>query len=63
MFLIYNVIFIYLYSLSAVDEFGEATPKVGFFHIFKKSEFLVKRWDAKEEDISSESMIALNVLE
>ncbi|XP_060831317.1 protein AAR2 homolog [Bombus pascuorum] len=41
---------------SAVDEFGEATPKVGFFHIFKKSEFLVKRWDAKEEDLSSETI-------
>ncbi|XP_043516561.1 protein AAR2 homolog isoform X2 [Frieseomelitta varia] len=39
---------------SAVDEFGEATPKIGFLHTFKKSEFLVKRWDAKEEDLSSD---------
>lgn len=41
---------------SAVNEFGEAAPKIGFFHIFKKSEFLVKQWDAAEEDLSSESV-------
>ncbi|XP_006611900.1 protein AAR2 homolog [Apis laboriosa] len=39
---------------SAIDEFGEAKPKVGFFHTFKKSEFLVKHWDTTEEDLSSE---------
>ena len=41
---------------SAVNEFGEATPKIGFLHIFKKSEFLVKQWDAKEEELSSEDV-------
>ncbi|KAK2586684.1 hypothetical protein KPH14_011726 [Odynerus spinipes] len=41
---------------SAVNEFGETAPKVGFFHIFKKSEFLVKQWDKSEEEISSESV-------
>ncbi|XP_012543004.1 protein AAR2 homolog [Monomorium pharaonis] len=40
----------------AVNEFGELAPRVGFFHDFQKSEFLVKRWDSKAEDISSESV-------
>lgn len=40
-----------------MNEFGEAAPKIGFLHIFKKSEFLVKQWDAKEEDLSSEGII------
>ncbi|XP_076619044.1 protein AAR2 homolog [Colletes latitarsis] len=39
---------------SAVNEFGETAPKIGFLHTFKKSEFLVRRWDTKEEDLSSE---------
>ena len=39
---------------SAIDEFGETAPKIGFLHTFKKSEFLVRQWDAKEENISSE---------
>lgn len=29
-------------------------PRIGFFHDFKKCEFLVKKWDSKEEDISPE---------
>lgn len=37
-----------------VDEFGELAPRIGFFHDFQKEEFLVKRWDNKNEDISSE---------
>ncbi|CAL1683977.1 unnamed protein product [Lasius platythorax] len=41
---------------SAVNELGELAPRIGFFHDFKKCEFLVKRWDSKEEDISSESV-------
>ncbi|XP_017753595.1 PREDICTED: protein AAR2 homolog [Eufriesea mexicana] len=41
---------------SAVDEFGETTPKIGFFHTFKKSEFIVKCWDAKEEDLNSKTV-------
>lgn len=53
---------IHIYSYSATDEFGETTPKIGFFHIFKKSEFIVKCWDEKEEDLSSKSMIAFNVI-
>ncbi|XP_053994996.1 protein AAR2 homolog [Hylaeus volcanicus] len=39
---------------SAVNEFGETAPKIGFLHTFKKSEFLVRRWDVKGEDLSSE---------
>ncbi|XP_012231485.1 protein AAR2 homolog [Linepithema humile] len=45
---------IHFVHYSAVNEFGEMMPRVGFFHDFKKCEFLVKRWDSKEEDISSE---------
>ncbi|EFN78947.1 protein AAR2 homolog [Harpegnathos saltator] len=41
---------------SAVNEFGEMAPRVGFLHDFKKCEFLVKKWDSKEEDVSSESV-------
>ncbi|XP_015591459.1 protein AAR2 homolog isoform X2 [Cephus cinctus] len=39
---------------SAANEFGELAPRVGFIHNFKKSEFVVKRWDSQKEDISSE---------
>ncbi|XP_076249706.1 protein AAR2 homolog [Calliopsis andreniformis] len=39
---------------SATDKYGETAPKIGFLHTFKKSEFLVRRWDIKEEDISLE---------
>ncbi|XP_066582433.1 protein AAR2 homolog [Prorops nasuta] len=41
---------------SAVNEFGDMAPRIGFFHIFKKSEFLVKQWDKDTEDISAESV-------
>ncbi|XP_014482230.1 PREDICTED: protein AAR2 homolog [Dinoponera quadriceps] len=41
---------------SAVNEFGEMAPRVGFLHNFQKYEFLVKKWDSKEEDISTESV-------
>ncbi|CAK9797196.1 Protein AAR2 homolog [Anthophora plagiata] len=46
---------------SAIDEFGQAAPKIGFLHTFKKSEFLVKRWDPKEEDLSSEAVDEVTV--
>jgi len=29
-------------------------PRIGFFHDFKESEFLIRKWDSKEEDISTE---------
>ncbi|XP_071571650.1 protein AAR2 homolog [Temnothorax nylanderi] len=45
---------IHFVHYSAVNEFGELAPRVGFFHDFQKGEFLVKRWDNKEEDFSSE---------
>ncbi|XP_078050617.1 protein AAR2 homolog [Augochlora pura] len=41
---------------SAVNEFGELAPKIGFLHTFKKSEFLVKQWDLKSEDLSTEAV-------
>ncbi|XP_051156786.1 protein AAR2 homolog [Leptopilina boulardi] len=39
---------------SAVDKFGEISPRIGFIRWFKKAEFIVKRWDTKEETLSSE---------
>ncbi|XP_011697701.1 PREDICTED: protein AAR2 homolog isoform X2 [Wasmannia auropunctata] len=45
---------IHFVHYSAVNKFGDSTPRVGFFHDFQKSEFLVKRWDKDKEDISSE---------
>lgn len=39
---------------SAVNEFGDLAPRVGFIHNFKKSEFLAMSWDAEKEDISTE---------
>ncbi|XP_012276696.1 protein AAR2 homolog isoform X2 [Orussus abietinus] len=41
---------------SAKNEFGELAPRVGFIHIFKESELLVKKWEVKEEDFSFESI-------
>lgn len=47
---------------SATDEYGESAPRVGFFHHFKRSEFVVKRWDTKLEDLSSDSKLGMNYL-
>lgn len=41
---------------SAVNKLGEMAPRIGFFHDFKEYEFLVRKWDSKEEDISLESI-------
>ncbi|XP_057335676.1 protein AAR2 homolog [Microplitis mediator] len=38
---------------SATNEFNESVPRVGFFHVFKEKDFIVKQWDKKEEDMSS----------
>ncbi|XP_059490415.1 protein AAR2 homolog [Neocloeon triangulifer] len=42
-------------SYSARNKHGDVSPRVGFFHNFKKSEILVRKWDTKEEDISLEN--------
>lgn len=39
---------------SAVSKDGQTAPRTGFFHSFKKKEFVVKRWDDYAEDISDE---------
>ncbi|RZC00563.1 AAR2 domain containing protein [Asbolus verrucosus] len=39
---------------SAVSNTDDIAPRMGFFHNFKKSEVLVKKWDKKTEDISME---------
>ncbi|XP_043469888.1 protein AAR2 homolog [Leptopilina heterotoma] len=39
---------------SAVDKFEEKSSRIGFIRWFKKAEFIVKRWDIREETLSSE---------
>jgi hypothetical protein len=36
-----------------VNSEGDTAPRVGFVHNFKKSEFVVKKWDSALEDISA----------
>ncbi|XP_017783525.1 PREDICTED: protein AAR2 homolog [Nicrophorus vespilloides] len=48
---------------SAVGSYGEISPRVGFFHNFRKSELLVKKWDKEKEDISSEEVSESEVLQ
>ncbi|XP_065335175.1 protein AAR2 homolog [Cloeon dipterum] len=48
-------------SYSARNKHGDATPRVGFFHNFKKSEILVRKWDPNAEDISLEDFSAEEV--
>lgn len=39
---------------SAVNKDGDCAPRVGFVYDFKKSEMVVRKWDHKSEDISTE---------
>ncbi|KAJ8929119.1 hypothetical protein NQ314_018233 [Rhamnusium bicolor] len=39
---------------SAVSDTGDTAPRTGFFHNFKRAEVLVKKWDNKNERISTE---------
>ncbi|GLV44373.1 uncharacterized protein CBL_10177 [Carabus blaptoides fortunei] len=39
---------------SAVNNTGQSAPRSGFFYNFKKSDFVVKLYDKKTEDISTE---------
>ncbi|XP_031826900.1 protein AAR2 homolog [Nomia melanderi] len=41
---------------SAVNRIGEPAPRIGFFHTFSISEFLVKKWDEEAEDFSVEAV-------
>ncbi|XP_072394415.1 protein AAR2 homolog [Diabrotica undecimpunctata] len=41
---------------SAVSDTGDTAPRTGFFKTFRKSEVLVKKWDKKNECISSEDV-------
>lgn len=45
---------IHFIHYSPSDVYGMVSPKVGFFHNFKRSEFLVRKWDKAKEDISLE---------
>lgn len=42
----------YIYY-NAINSDGDVAPRVGFVHNFKKSEFVVKKWDSAIEDIST----------
>lgn len=46
---------IHFIHYSAVGKYGEVAPKVGFFYNFRKSEFVLKKWDKELQDISMES--------
>jgi hypothetical protein len=50
---------------SAVNSEGDTAPRVGFIHNFKKSEFMVKKWDSAIEDISTtgEEILILRLAE
>lgn len=39
---------------SAVSDTGDTAPRTGFFHNFKKSEVIAKKWDKENDCISSD---------
>ncbi|XP_015119378.1 protein AAR2 homolog [Diachasma alloeum] len=41
---------------SAVNELGELSPRVGFFHMFKEKELLVKKWSKMAEDLDDQEV-------
>lgn len=47
---------------SAVSDTGDTAPRTGFLHNFKKSEVVVKKWDKKNECISSENVSETEVV-
>lgn len=49
---------------SAANDSGDVAPRTGFFHNFRPSEMLVKKWDEKlegmsEEPVSEEEIVRL----
>ncbi|XP_074601394.1 protein AAR2 homolog [Brevipalpus obovatus] len=44
------------FSAVSSDDFRQSAPRTGFFHVFNCKEVLVRRWDAKTEDISDEKV-------
>ncbi|CAI8012816.1 Protein AAR2 homolog [Geodia barretti] len=40
----------------AVSKQGDAAPRTGFFHFFKRQEVLVMKWDHKTEDLTDEGI-------
>lgn len=43
---------IHFVYFSATNNHGDVAPRVGFMHDFKRSEFVVKKWDSENEGIS-----------
>lgn len=46
---------------SATNKHGDVAPRVGFMHDFKRSEFVVKKWDSESEGISPVEVIDAEV--
>ncbi|KAK0087529.1 hypothetical protein PV325_000779 [Microctonus aethiopoides] len=46
----------FIHYSAVSSEYNEMSPRVGFFHIFHEREFLVKKWDNKDEGISAEDI-------
>lgn len=47
---------IHFIHYSALNKYGDILPKVGFFYNFKKSEFVMRKWDINLQDVSSDNI-------
>lgn len=47
-------LYILLLNFSIKNIHGDTAPRSGFFHIFKRKEFLIRKWNISTEDISAE---------
>lgn len=47
---------------SAASDIGDTAPRTGFFHTFKRSEVVVKKWDKKNECISSDAVSEVEIV-
>lgn len=46
----------YIFYSSVDSNSGDIAPRIGFFHNFKKGEFVVKKWNVDEENMSRETV-------
>ncbi|KAF5276191.1 hypothetical protein FQR65_LT03995 [Abscondita terminalis] len=53
---------IHFIHYSPLNDYGDLTPKVGFFYNFRKSEFVVKKWDIDIKDISLDDVAESEVV-
>ncbi|XP_034937138.1 protein AAR2 homolog [Chelonus insularis] len=47
---------IHFIHYSATDAYGDAAPRVGFFHNFHEKEIVVKRWSITDEEVHMEDL-------